>query len=69
MAYIIGLLSEAEEMELRRRGWEVEVPDRAVADYLCPDRGADAMVRMVWVDANMFDVMSGPDWDSGKVTS
>ena len=21
--------------------------------------------KMVWVDASMFDVMSGPDWDKG----
>jgi hypothetical protein len=65
MAFIMGLLSEKEERELTRRGWDVEVPDSEIAKSLCLNSGVDKF-RMVWVDNDMFDIMNGPDWDKGE---
>lgn len=65
MAYIIGLLSEEEEAELTRRGWEVE--DAPAVDF--DSRGAsltpNKRLKMVWVDSSIFQIMDGPDWDKG----
>ena len=66
MAYIIGLLSPEEEKELERRGWEIEEPPQELIDKensTNPER-----MKMVWVDASMFNVMDGPDWEKGPKT-
>lgn len=64
MAYIAGILTEEEEVELVRRGWTVEEAPKE----LLPDeyyiKGVRAF-RMVWCDNSMFDVMNGPDWEKG----
>lgn len=61
MAYIIGLLTKEEEEALKARGWEIETPPKELE----PDIPSDtSRLCMIWVDANMFDVMSGPDWDT-----
>ena len=61
----MGILSEAQETELELRGWEVEP---APAE-LVPDEGSTEVPRdrykMVFVDASMFEIMSGPNWDRG----
>jgi hypothetical protein len=62
MAYIIGLLTAAEQKELERRGWEVE--DAPRVDY--DSNGSRLSMKMVWVDQDMFKVMDGPDWDKGE---
>ena len=62
MAYIIGLLKPEEERELERRGWELEEPPVALVPRE-PTPGT--RMRMVFVDSDMFNVMSGPDWDQG----
>jgi hypothetical protein len=70
MAYIVGLVSKSEREELERRGWDVE----DAADYQLvgshkhallegPKNGDEAVA--IFVDANVFAVMSGPDWDKG----
>lgn len=61
MAYICGLATKEERIELERRGWKIEacpmdlIPDDATVlefeDYI-----------MVWVDNSLFSIMSGPDW-------
>lgn len=64
MAYLIGFLSNEEEAELVRRGWEIE--DAPRVDF---DTGKSSnfpkRLRMVWVDQDMFKIMDGPDWDKG----
>ena len=72
MAYVVGLLTEEEEQTLKTRGWELEPapaelvptdpPTLAPDDYKC-------RFKMVWVDAGMFDIMSGPDWEKGSLPS
>ena len=64
MAYVAGLLSAEELTELESRGWEFEdCPVQLIPqDLPIEDHGR---MKMVWVDAGMFDVMSGPDWEKG----
>ena len=60
MAYIIGLLTPAEERRLELRGWEIEpAPKELVPQEATPGKH----LGMVWVDADMLDIMSGPDWE------
>jgi hypothetical protein len=63
MAYIIGYVTPGQEQELIRRGWELESPP----EELIPDCDKEARKRykMVWVDNDMYSIMSGPDWDKG----
>jgi hypothetical protein len=67
MAYIIGLLSVEEEAELKRRGWEIEsAPDVDYDGTATSSCRPNAGMRMAWVDAGMFQIMSGPEWDRGR---
>jgi hypothetical protein len=70
MAYIIGLLDDKEEAKLTSRGWDVEVPSEELLHELdeLPDRHkpGEPQFRMVWVDNDMFKIMSGPDWEKEK---
>jgi hypothetical protein len=65
MAYVAGLLSAEELTELESRGWEFEnCPVELIPkDMPIEDRGR---MTMVWVDAGMFEIMNGPDWEKGK---
>jgi hypothetical protein len=65
MAYIVGLLSDQEEAELKRRGWEVEPAPNVDFDTGKTSNFLRSM-RMVWVDQDMFKIMDGPDWDKGN---
>lgn len=65
MAYIVGLLNVEEEAELVRRGWQVEKAPPIDFDTGGPSQSPERM-RMVWVDQDMFNIMSGPDWDKGQ---
>lgn len=60
MAYIIGLLSPDEQKVLESRGWEVE---DAPAELISEETIHPEQMKMIWVDASMFDIMSGPDWE------
>ncbi len=62
MAFIVGLVSPEEEIELIARGWELEeAPEelRPTSD----NYDKRMKCRMIFVDANLFDIMSGPDWE------
>ena len=61
MAYIVGLLTEEEEQELKQRGWEIEPAPSQLVDAADADR-----MKMVFVDTNMFDVMNGADWEGSQ---
>ena len=63
MAYVVGFLSEDEERVLASRGWELEP---SPCELVPPDAPQNpSRFRMVWVDASMFEIMNGPDWDKG----
>jgi len=72
MAYIVGLAAKDEIEELERRGWEVE---DAPAYFGSPEgsgsidekalKSGDVRYIMVFVDTDLFKVMSGPDWERG----
>ena len=74
MAYISGLITPEEKATLERRGWEVEpAPTVLMDDEETTPWSGDENFRenshgdlwaMVWVDNSMFNVMSGPDWDT-----
>ena len=63
MAYVVGFLSEDEERVLASRGWELEPSPRELVPSDPPVN--PSRFRMVWVDASMFEIMNGPDWDKG----
>jgi hypothetical protein len=60
MAWIIGMLDEDEARELRRRGWKLERPP-SFPSKTTPDK-----IYGVWVDNDMFKIMSRPDWAKGE---
>lgn len=64
MAYIIGIVYEDEEKELRRRGWE---PEKCPVELIPEGTSEEEAARylMFYVDQNVLDVMSGPDWEKG----
>jgi hypothetical protein len=69
MAYIVGLLTEQEERLLKARGWDLEAAPRELVPRDPPTFAPDdypSRFKMVWVDASMFQIMSGPDWDKGN---
>jgi len=65
MAYIVGHLTEDEEVELIRRGWQIEPAPEVDFDTGARSCSPKARMRMVWVDNDMFAVMNGPDWHKG----
>lgn len=80
MAYVCGLLTREEKETLERRGWDIEsgpielLPDPEHAQPLAligPDSAyfvVDNQIWcMVWVDSDMFQIMSGPDWKSEEI--
>ena len=58
MPFIIGAVSPEEKAELQRRGWKIESPPPGM---LTPSGGGDELIQ-IFVDANLIDMMSGPDW-------
>lgn len=69
MAYLFGLASQEEITELESRGWEFEQLDGEIFRELqtAAARG-DAENKMVgvFVDTDLFQIMTGPDWEPGK---
>ena len=59
MAYIIGNVYLKDIEELRRRGWVVET---APTDFHSEEKVPDEKTIMVYVDSDLIDIMSGPDW-------
>jgi len=66
MAYIIGQASKEEIEELERRGWDIEEPPPG---YTTEDvsenigESLDDRMIMIFVDQDLFKIMSGPDWE------
>jgi hypothetical protein len=74
MAYIVGIVSKEEKAELEARGWDIDTASyynlvgsesRHLIDMEGKEDTFEAVV--IFVDSNLFDIMSGPDWDKGKV--
>lgn len=66
MAWIVGLATENEIKLLRGRGWEMEDPPLAVCNALVSqedDQASDLRPVQVYIDADLFEIMSGKDWD------
>lgn len=59
MAYIVGLATEQEIEELERRGWDIEDPP----EQLKSEEKDGHKSIMVFVDADLFQIMDGPDWE------
>ncbi|HUU88143.1 MAG TPA: hypothetical protein VMX17_10375 [Candidatus Glassbacteria bacterium] len=62
MAYIVGLVTKKEEAELIRRGWETESPPEELRSKELDD---EYRTIMIFVDCDLFEIMSGPDWEKG----
>ena len=65
MAYICGIVTAEEKKELARRGWDPEPCPEELRDHRLDDDEEHEYV-MFFVDTDVFDVMSGPDWDKGS---
>lgn len=69
MAFIAGFVTKEERARLEARGWEVEDASRyglvgSSENHLMEaPQGDDTEAIVVFVDSNVLDVMSGPDWD------
>ena len=64
MAWIVGLVTEQELESLREIGWEDEDPPQ---DLVSEEDGTSGMrTRAFYVDSNVFQVMTGPDWTQPK---
>lgn len=63
MAYIVGIISDKEAETLKARGWDLEEAPEELrpVDHQIPE---GYQCKMVFVDNGMFDIMSGPDWDT-----
>lgn len=69
MAYIVGLVTEEELETLRGIGWEDEDPPKDLLseyDNTVDPSGDKHVTRMFFVDSNVYDVMTGPDWEQPK---
>ena len=63
MAWLIGQTTAAERRELERRGWKLEDPPDGL---LGEEETDDNRTVAVFVDNDLFKIMSGPDWDTGE---
>lgn len=81
MAYLLGLVTPEEAEVLRRRGWRLETSEEMVKEILdtaieCRERQGEvlgpSMRRLreslvgVFVDNDLYNIMSGPDWDKSE---
>jgi hypothetical protein len=69
MAFIVGYVSPKEKAELIRRGWDVESAEQYncigdTDDYLLAGPRGDDEAVVIFVDNDLFSVMSGPNWDN-----
>ena len=74
MAYIVGFLTDHEQKQLEKRGWEVESAERyglvgLSAEHLIYPPSQDSLEScgmsacVCYIDSSMFDIMNGPDWE------
>jgi hypothetical protein len=74
MAYLVGFATKEEIAELQARGWDVEPAERYnlvgdIDDFLMsPPKSEDEQAVVVFVDNDLFGIMSGPDWDTSSET-
>ena len=71
MAYLIGIVSEEEAATLKARGWELgDFDDDFIGEISRQieenTNGTPEKMVVVYVDNNLFNVMSGPDWDKSE---
>lgn len=78
MAYLIGLVTADEAAELEALGWELEDPQKIIEEAqdtagdlrerqrASPPTDLDKCVVGVYVDSNLFQIMTGPDWEKRK---
>jgi hypothetical protein len=72
MAFIVGYVTKEERKRLEARGWEIE--DATDYPQLVGDEdhnlvgtpSDDYECIVVFVDASVFEVMSGPDWETDE---
>jgi len=64
MTHLIGLLSQDEITELKKRGWEIKDPPKELG-FKTPS-GSNEVNKMVTVNGKMFDIMSGPNWECNE---
>jgi hypothetical protein len=62
MAWIIGLVEHEELKKLRKLGWKDEDPP---AEFKSEDYGLYT-TRAFFVDSNVFQIMTGTDWEKEK---
>ena len=68
MAYLVGVVSNKELDTLIERGWDIEIPPLALIDTDHYDvqgvsKDGNSNMIMIFVDSDMFAIMSGPDWE------
>ena len=69
MAWIIGLVSEAELASLRKIGWRDESPPLSLMSeeekhYLEEgDKEPELKTRAFFVDSDVHTIMTGPGWE------
>ena len=67
MAYLVGYMTEQEEAEMAKRGWEIEPwNDRTRAEIEESkqlEKVRSGRLRFCWVNSSLFDIMNGPDWE------
>lgn len=72
MAWIFGLVTREELEQLRDRGWEPsdreDLEAVTKAPFLWNFVRPESVHKMVgfFVDADLFEIMSGPDWEKDK---
>lgn len=65
MAYIVGIVSQEERRKLETAGWEFEdAPAQLIPEDMPISERGD--FKMVWIDASMFEIMTGPEWETPK---
>jgi hypothetical protein len=70
MAYIIGLATQEEITELKKRGWDIGVPPKEI-DTAENDEGEPNPLTsiQIWVDSNVMDIMDGADWEGSPLNA
>ena len=69
MAYLFGLLTKEEKKDLEDRGWSFESPENIVEELREVEKeGSNVPANnvelcAVYVDSNLHDIMTGPDWE------
>lgn len=68
MAWITGLVSDAELRKLRAIGWKDEDFPREILSEDAPHESVET-IRAFFVDSDVFEIMTGPDWEQPRPDS